>query len=86
MLFEQTSQIKEVLEPASLVLEGTENIRITSIGNRNSRDSKVLSTSSTKIHTASLIMVNGSLGEHSIILELGLSQRRAVISNENQLR
>ena len=86
MLFEQTSQMKEVLEPASLVLEGTENIRITSIGNRNSRDSKVLSASSAEIHTASLIMVNGSLGEHSIILELGLSQRRAVISNENQLR
>ena len=85
MLFEQTSQMKEVLEPASLVLEGTENIRITSIGNRNSRDSKVLSASSAEIQAASLIMMDGSLGKHSIVLKLRLSQRRTVVSNENEL-
>ena len=78
--------MKEAQETASLVLESTEDIRITGIGNGYGRDSKVLSASSTKIRTASLIVVNGSLREHSIILELRLSQRRAVVSDENQLR
>ena len=67
------------------MLKSTKDIRVTSIGDSDSRHSEVLSASGTKIHTVTLVVVNGGLGEHSVILELRLSQRRAVVSNEDQL-
>lgn len=70
---------------ASLVLEGTENIRVTSVGNGHGRDTEVLSASGTEVQAVALIVVDGGLGEHGVVLELRLSQGRAVVGNEDQL-
>ena len=78
--------MKEARDPAFLVLEGTENIGVTSISDGDGGDSKVLSASSTEVQAASLIVMNSGLGKHGIVLELRLSQRRTVVGNENKLR
>ena len=68
-----------------LVLKGAEDIRVTSIDDGNGRHSEVLSASGTEIHAVALVVVDGGLGEHSVILELRLSQGRAVVGDEDQL-
>ena len=73
------------LKSASLVLEGTENIRVTSVGNGHGRDTEVLSASGTEVQAVALIVVDGGLGEHGVVLELRLSQGRAVVGDEDQL-
>ena len=67
------------------MLKGTEDIGVTSISDGDSRHSEVLSASGTEIHAVALVVVDGGLGEHSVILELRLSQRRTVVGNEDQL-
>ena len=69
-----------------LVLKDTKNIRVTSIHNADSRSGEVLSASSAEVVAVSLIVVDSGLREHSIILNLRLSQRRTVGSHKNQLR
>jgi hypothetical protein len=69
----------------SLVLEGTEDIRVTSVGDGHGRDSEVLSASSAEVQAVTLIVVDGGLGEHGVILKLRLSQGRAVVGDEDQL-
>ena len=76
---------KEVSYSNILILEASENIRITSIQNAHSRGVQHLSASSSQITAISLIVMNSGLGKHSIVLNLGLSQRRAVGSNKDQL-
>ena len=67
------------------MLKGTEDIGVTSISDSDSGHSEVLSASGSEIHAVTLVVVNGGLGEHSVILELRLSQRRTVVGDEDQL-
>ena len=76
---------KRGTKSASLVLEGTENIRVTSIGNSHGRDTEVLSASGTEVQAVALIVVDGGLGEHGVVLQLRLSQGGAVVGNKDQL-
>ena len=78
-----TNKIEDAL--SQLVLEGTKNIRVTSVGNGDGRHSEVLTATSAEDNAVALVVVHGGLGEHGVILNLGLSQRRAVVGNENEL-
>ena len=77
--------MQEALIPPILVFEGTKNIRITSISNGNAGNTEVLTATGTEIVAATLIVVDGGLGEHSIVLNFRLAERRAVVGNENKL-
>ena len=81
----QTGRNERGYHSTPLVLEGAENIRVTSIDDGHSRHSEVLSASGTEIHAVTLVVVDGGLGEHSVILELRLSQGRTVVGDEDQL-
>ena len=83
-LFKQTPKRKRH-SSFSLVLESTENIRVTSVGDGHGRDTEVLSASSAEVQAVALIVVDGGLGEHSVVLQLRLSQGRAVVGDEDQL-
>lgn len=68
-----------------LVLESTKNIRVTSVGDGDGGHAEVLTAASAEVDAVALVVVHGGLGEHSVVLNLGLSQGRAVVGHENEL-
>lgn len=68
-----------------LVLESTKNIRVTSVGDGDGGHAEVLTATSAQVDAVALVVVHGGLGEHSVVLNLGLSQGRAVVGHENEL-
>ena len=70
---------------SQLVLEGAKNIRVTSVGDGDSGHAEVLTATSAQVDAVALVVVHGGLGEHSVVLNLGLSQGRAVVGHENEL-
>lgn len=70
---------------SQLVLEGAKNIRVTSVGDGDSGHAEVLTAASAEVDAVALVVVHGGLGEHSVVLNLGLSQGRAVVGHENEL-
>lgn len=68
-----------------LVLKGAENIRITSVSDYNAGDTKILSAGSSQIHAVSAVVMHNSLGKHSVVLQLGLTERRAIVGDEHKL-
>jgi hypothetical protein len=49
------------------------------------RGAEELTASGTKLNVVAIVMMDGSLGKHGIVLNLGLAERRAVTSNDDQL-
>ena len=70
---------------SSLVLESTKNIRVTSVSNGDGRHTEVLTATSAEVDAVTLVVVHSGLGEHGVVLNLRLSQRRAVVGNEDEL-
>ena len=70
---------------SQLVLEGAKNIRVTSVGDGDGGHAEVLTATSAQVDAVALVVVHGGLGEHSVVLNLGLSQGRAVVGHENEL-
>ena len=68
-----------------LVLESTENVGVTSVRDGNGRHTEVLTATGTEVDAVTLVVVYGGLGEHGVVLNLGLSQGRAVVGDKNEL-
>jgi hypothetical protein len=64
---------------------GTQDIRITGISDRENTGTEKLTTSGTKIDVVTVVMMDTSLGQHGVVLNLGLTERRTVTSNDDQL-
>jgi len=64
---------------------GAQDIRITSISDRENTGTEELTTSGTKIDVVTIVVVNTSLGQHGVVLDLRLAERRTVTSNDDQL-
>ena len=62
-----------------------DNIRITRIDNAEAAYSVVFATSSSEVYIASVVMVNSNLRQHRIVFDLGFSEWRAVVGNDDQL-
>ncbi|KAL7491822.1 hypothetical protein ACHAWT_001084, partial [Skeletonema menzelii] len=63
-----------------------QDVRISSINDRDDRAVEHLSAGSSKSSVVTAVVVNLNLGEHGKVLNLGLTQRRAVGGDENHLR
>lgn len=66
-------------------LLGSQDIGITSISDGENTGTEELTTSGTKINVVTVVVVNTSLGQHGVVLDLGLTERRTVTSNDDQL-
>jgi hypothetical protein len=64
---------------------GSQDIRVTSISDGENTGTEELTTSSTKIDVVTVVVVNTSLGQHGVVFDLGLTERRTVTSNDDQL-
>lgn len=70
----------------SLLGRHTSNdVRITWVGNAETADPVVLSAGGTKLNVVARVVVNASLGEHGVILDLTLPERRGVVGNDDEL-
>lgn len=68
-----------------LNLNGRQNVRVTSVQNRQGTDSEQLTTGSTQLVVATWEVVQWSLRQHSVVLQLRLSQDWGVTGDDNQL-
>jgi hypothetical protein len=67
------------------LLHALNDIRITRVGNNQSANSEIFTAGSTEIDVVAVVVVDTALGQHSVVFNFGLSQGRAVVSNDNQL-
>lgn len=64
---------------------GGQNVGVTAIHNGDSADSEKSTTSGSELVVTALEVVDGALGEHGVVLNLGLSQSRGVASDDHEL-
>lgn len=69
----------------ALSSNGGEQVRVTSVEDGHNTDAEQLTSSSTKSDVGALVVVDGSLGKHGVVLDLGLAQRRRVSRDEYEL-
>ena len=74
-----------VTEPRRLGSDRGEEIRVTGVEDSQDTNSEELTSCGTESDVGSLEVVDGSLGEHGVVLELRLSQWRCVGGDEHQL-
>merc|ERR1719329_1296663 len=65
--------------------KGADDVRIAWISDRHAADTEVLSAGSAELCVVAGEVVHTGLGKHRIVLDLALSQGRAVVRNENEL-
>jgi hypothetical protein len=64
---------------------GSQDIGVTSISDGENTGTEELTTGSTEIDVVTVVVVNTSLGQHGVVLDLRLTERRTVTSNDDQL-
>jgi hypothetical protein len=64
---------------------GRQDIRVTGISDGEDTGTEKLTASSTKIDVVTVVMMDTSLGQHGVVFDLGLTERRTVTSNDDQL-
>ena len=62
-----------------------DDIRINRINNTESAHSVIFSTGSPQINIVPVVVVNSNLRQHSIVLNLRLTQWWAIVGNDHQL-
>jgi hypothetical protein len=67
------------------LLLGRQDFTVTLVSDGKDGGTEELTASGTKLNVVSAVVVNRSLGKHSIVLNLGLAERRAVASNDDKL-
>lgn len=57
---------------------GGENVRVTSVNDGEGSDSEQFTAGGTQLDVVSSVVVDVALGQHGVVLELRLSERRGV--------
>jgi uncharacterized protein YwlG (UPF0340 family) len=66
-------------------LLGAQDIGVTGISDGENTGAEKLTTGSTEVDVVTVVVVDTGLGQHGVVLNLGLAERRAVTSNDDQL-
>lgn len=77
--------VLNALDFGYLSLLVAEDIRVTSIQDGKGGAAEELSAGSAELNVVTSEVVDGSLGQHAVVLEFTLSQGRSVASNDDQL-
>lgn len=68
-----------------LIRHASDDVRIAGVNDRQCAHPVVLSAGSAKLNVVTTVVVNTSLGQHGIVLDLRLPKSRAVVCQNNQL-
>lgn len=77
--------MKKKFRLISLVADDGKQVRVTGIKNSQGTDSEELTTGSSQLIVTTLEVVDVGLGQHGVVLQLGLSQDWGVGRDDNQL-
>eukprot|EP01113_Clastostelium_recurvatum_P043452 TRINITY_DN718_c0_g1_i2.p1 TRINITY_DN718_c0_g1~~TRINITY_DN718_c0_g1_i2.p1 ORF type:complete len:157 (-),score=10.34 TRINITY_DN718_c0_g1_i2:69-539(-) len=72
-------------EGSHLLGHGADDVRVTRVGDGHDGHTEVLSAASAKVDVAANIGVDTSLGEHGVVLDLGLAEGSAVVGDDDEL-
>jgi len=64
---------------------GSDDVRVSGVGDGESTDSEVLSTGGSKFVVVASVVVDSSLSQHGVVLDLRLAERWSVVGNDHQL-
>jgi hypothetical protein len=67
------------------LLLGGKNFTVTLVSDGKDGGAEELTASGTKLNVVAIVVMDGSLGKHGIVLNLGLAERGAVASNDDKL-
>ena len=62
----------------------TDDVRVTRVGDGQAANAEVLTAGSAEVDVGSGVVVDAGLGEHGVVLNLGLLEGRAVGGNDHQ--
>lgn len=62
-----------------------DDVRVTGVGDGEDTDTEVLSAGGTELDVGASVVVDTSLGQHGVVLNLGLAERGAVTRDDDQL-
>ena len=63
-----------------------DDIRISRVGDRKSGDAEIFTTGGTQLDVISRVMVHSSLGQHSVVLDLGFPENEIEILEKSDKR
>lgn len=64
---------------------GGEDFTVTLVSDGKDGGTEELTASGTELNVVAIVVMDGSLGKHGIVLDLRLAERRAVTSNDDKL-
>lgn len=71
---------------SSLLLgHSADDIGVTGVSDTQRTNAEVLAAGSSEVHIVAGVVVHASLGQHGVVLDLGLAERRAVVGDDDEL-
>ena len=64
---------------------GSDDVRVPGVSDAQGTDEEIFSTSSPQLVVVASVVVDTSLGQHGVVLDLRLAERRRVVGNDHQL-
>jgi hypothetical protein len=64
---------------------GGEDFTVTLVSDGKDGSAEELTASGTELNVVAIVVMDRSLGKHGIVLDLGLAERRAVTSKDDEL-
>ena len=61
-----------------------DDVAVPRVGDGEGADPEVLATSSAKLVVVASVVVDASLGQHGVVLDLGLAERWSVVGDDHQ--
>merc|ERR1719481_2474354 len=65
---------------------GANEITVSGVSDAQGANPEILSTRCTKLVVVASVVMDSSLGQHSVILNLGLSEWRCIVGDDHKLR
>ena len=64
---------------------GSDDVRVPGVSDAQGTDKEIFSTSSPQLVVVASVVMDTSLGQHGVVLDLRLAERRRVVGNDHQL-
>jgi hypothetical protein len=64
---------------------GADDVRIAGVGDAQCAHTEVLAAGGAQVDVVAAVVVHAGLGEHGVVLDLGLAQGRAVVGDDDEL-
>merc|ERR1712087_1048208 len=64
---------------------GSDDIRVSGVSDTQGANTEIFSTSGPQLVVVASVVVDSGLGQHGVVLDLGLAERGSVVGDDHQL-